>query len=66
MSASTKPQQHGGQRPGAGRRPLDDDEPTKHLAVTITTAHLRILDAIPGANRSAKLRLLLEIVEAKQ
>jgi len=51
---------HGGARPGAGRPTLDDTNATVRVAIVFTQWHLDQLDAMPGSNRSAKIRDLIE------
>lgn len=51
---------HGGARPGAGRPPLTPAAPGVAINVILTQWHLDRLDDIPGSNRSAKIRELIE------
>lgn len=51
---------HGGARSGAGRPTLDDTNATVRVAIVFTQWHLDQLDAMPGSNRSAKIRELIE------
>lgn len=51
---------HGGARPGAGRRTLNNKSATVRVAIVFTQWHLDQLDNVPGENRSAKVRWLIE------
>lgn len=51
---------HGGARPGAGRRPLTPNAAGVPINVILTQWHLDQLDAMPGSNRSAKIREMIE------
>jgi len=51
--------QHGGKRTGAGRKPMDPDERTTTVAVTMPTGLVERLDAVAeqqGWNRSEAVR----------
>lgn len=44
-----KPPQHGGARPGAGRKPLAEGQETQIVSVRLTSAQREKLDALGGA-----------------
>ncbi len=51
--------QHGGKRAGAGRKPMDPEERTATIAVTMPTGLIERLDAVAerqGWNRSEAVR----------
>ena len=51
--------QHGGKRAGSGRKPMDPDERTTTIAVTMPTGLIERLDAVAeqkGWNRSRAVR----------
>lgn len=51
---------HGGARPGAGRPPLDDTEPTERHTVTLPASLWRLLEQLGDGNRSKGVRVLKE------
>jgi len=51
--------QHGGKRAGSGRKPINPDDPTTIIAVTMPTGLVERLDAVAerhGWNRSEAVR----------
>lgn len=48
--------QHGGPRPGAGRKPLNHTQPTRRVSAAVTLADWQYLKRLGGGNVSEGVR----------
>lgn len=51
---------HGGQRTGAGRKPLAPTEPTKKVAITLLASQIDAMTTLGNGNLSAGIRKAIE------
>ena len=56
--------QHGGKRAGAGRKPMDPDERTTVIAVTMPMELLERLDAVAERQRWNRSQAVREAIQA--